>query len=56
MSTSRSPPPTVTSPAPSEEDKRQLAKFMACADPGKDGSICMVSLDPGLSFLLKELL
>ena len=34
MSTSQSPPPP-TSPGPSEEDKRELEKFLACADPGK---------------------
>ena len=36
MSTTRSPPPQVVSPGPSEEDKKELAKFLACADPGKD--------------------
>lgn len=35
MSASRSPVPPMTSPGPSEEDKRQLAKFLACADPGE---------------------
>ena len=33
MSSSQSPPPT--SPTPNEADKRELEKFMACADPGE---------------------